>query len=128
MWVPEGNSQVSEPDCSSVRRPQITREPYMPHSEYQPSANANHPAHPGQTEFVYGLGETKGPLMKTGKRYIIEGRDSLGYDSEESEYYLRSAYGSCMLKTSSCPRHSGSTLQSKPPVLLFRYLAGKVSN
>ncbi|PWN52271.1 hypothetical protein IE53DRAFT_312426, partial [Violaceomyces palustris] len=36
-------------------------------------------------EFVYGLGEVKGGMMKVGKRYTLEARDSLGYDPEETD-------------------------------------------
>lgn len=64
---------------------QVCRDSYMPLSEHVKSANNTHPAEADTKEFVYGLGETKGPMMKGGKRYIIEGRDSLGADPEESE-------------------------------------------
>ena len=40
---------------------------------------------PNRTEFVYGLGETKGGLMKAGYRYTIDSRDSLGYDPEHTD-------------------------------------------
>ncbi|CEH11850.1 alpha-glucosidase [Ceraceosorus bombacis] len=63
----------------------VCRESYMPPCEEAQSANTNHPAHPAQNEFIYGLGETKGPMMKAGKRYIIEGRDSLAADPEETD-------------------------------------------
>ncbi len=62
------------------------REAYMPLSEHHRSANDNHlPPHPQTSEFIYGLGETKGPMLKTGKRFIIDARDSLGYDVEETD-------------------------------------------
>ncbi|MCO5589851.1 hypothetical protein L7F22_043820 [Adiantum nelumboides] len=68
---------------------------YMPLSEHQLPANQNHVPQKGRFEFIYGLGEVKGPMMKDGKRYIMEARDSLGADPQDTDplykicpYYL----------------------------------------
>lgn len=68
---------------------------YMPLSEHQLPANENHIPQEGRFEFIYGLGEVKGPMMKDGKRYIMEARDSLGADPQDTDplykicpYYL----------------------------------------
>ncbi|PRP78004.1 polyamine transporter 3, partial [Planoprotostelium fungivorum] len=63
----------------------IFRDSYITTDEHQKTVNHNHPHPPSQVEFVYGLGETKGGLMKGGKRYTIDSRDSLGYDPEETD-------------------------------------------
>ncbi|KDN51434.1 glycoside hydrolase family 31 protein [Tilletiaria anomala UBC 951] len=64
----------------------VEREGYKPLSEHHRSANDNHlQPHDDTTEFLYGLGETKGPMLKTGKRYILDARDSLAYDVEETD-------------------------------------------
>lgn len=57
---------------------------YMPLSEHARPANENHVPQDGRFEFVYGLGETKGPMMKDGKRYVMEARDSLAADPQDS--------------------------------------------
>ena len=64
----------------------VQREGYVPLDEHHRSANENHlPPHDNTTEFLYGLGETKGPMLKTGKRYVLDARDSLAYDVEETD-------------------------------------------
>ena len=36
-------------------------------------------------EFIYGLGETTGPLLKARRSYTLEPRDSLGYDPQSGD-------------------------------------------
>lgn len=36
-------------------------------------------------EFVYGLGETTGPLLKASRKYTLEPKDSLGYDPQSGD-------------------------------------------
>lgn len=42
--------------------------------------------HTERNEFVYGLGESRGSLMKAGKKFIMEGRDALSYDWEHGNF------------------------------------------
>ncbi|CAK5265429.1 unnamed protein product [Mycena citricolor] len=41
--------------------------------------------HPDVNEYVYGLGESRGPMNKVGKKFVMEGRDSLSYDWEHTD-------------------------------------------
>jgi alpha-glucosidase len=93
----------------------MDRQGYMPRSEMERSANDNHLApHPLREEFVYGLGETKGPMMKTGKRYVVDARDSLSYDVEETDplYKLHPFY---MLHNSTTKHWYGMYYNSLQP-------------
>ncbi|KAF7321974.1 Glycosyl hydrolases family 31-domain-containing protein [Mycena kentingensis (nom. inval.)] len=38
-----------------------------------------------RNEFVYGLGESRGGIMKAGKKFTMEGRDALSYDWEHGD-------------------------------------------
>jgi alpha-glucosidase len=58
---------------------------YMPLSEHALSANENHVSQKERFEFVYGLGESKGSMMKDGKRYLMDARDSLAADPQETD-------------------------------------------
>lgn len=60
-------------------------EGYMPSSEHEHDAAVR----PSKRKYIYGLGETKGPLEKLGKRYVIDGRDSLAADPEETDPYYK---------------------------------------
>lgn len=46
--------------------------------------------HPERNEFVYGLGESRGSMEKSGKKYTMEGRDALSYDWENGQLDARS--------------------------------------
>lgn len=59
-------------------------EGYMPTDEHTGAANS-------ATKYIYGLGEAKGPMNKVGKRYIIDGRDSLAADPQETDPYYKLA-------------------------------------
>ncbi|TDL29099.1 hypothetical protein BD410DRAFT_3704 [Rickenella mellea] len=41
--------------------------------------------HDERNEFVYGLGESRGSLLKTGKKFTMQGRDALAYDWEHGD-------------------------------------------
>ncbi|UZJ56955.1 hypothetical protein CBS101457_006275 [Exobasidium rhododendri] len=65
---------------------QVCREQsYMPFSEFARPANDNHVPQKERFEYVYGLGESKGPMMKDGKRYHMDARDSLAADPLETD-------------------------------------------
>lgn len=44
--------------------------------------------HEGRNEFVYGLGESRGSIEKSGKVFTMEGRDALSYDWENGQFEL----------------------------------------
>ncbi|CEL62592.1 alpha-glucosidase [Rhizoctonia solani AG-1 IB] len=69
----------------------IEREEWLPVSEHEPS-----PASPlGQSdeafvsdrrnEFVYGLGEVSGGILRTARKFTLEARDGAGYDWENGD-------------------------------------------
>ncbi|CAO1637203.1 unnamed protein product [Parajaminaea phylloscopi] len=62
---------------------------YMPLNELQKSVDDQDAPIDGQNEFVYGLGESKGRLNKIDKRYVIDGRDSLGADLRETDPFYK---------------------------------------
>jgi len=39
-----------------------------------------------RNEFVYGLGEAAGGILRTGRRFTLEARDGAGYDWEKGTY------------------------------------------
>jgi alpha-glucosidase len=65
----------------------VTRELYLPKSEDEGSAYVKKPGESlyDREEFIYGLGESRGPLLKGGKKFTMEGRDALAYDWEEGD-------------------------------------------
>lgn len=62
----------------------VERESHLPLSENEHTSGP-HFVHPDRSEFVYGLGESRGSLEKSGKRFTMEGRDALSYDWEHGE-------------------------------------------
>lgn len=55
-------------------------------SEDEHSADGPRPfLHEERNEYIYGLGESRGTLEKTGKKFTMEGRDALSYDWENGE-------------------------------------------
>ncbi|KAJ7761077.1 glycosyl hydrolases family 31-domain-containing protein [Mycena metata] len=62
----------------------VERENYVPTSEDEFTSTEPY-LHPERNEFVYGLGESRGSLMKAGKKFIIEGRDAMSYDWENGD-------------------------------------------
>jgi hypothetical protein len=64
--------------------PQVQRELHLPLSEDEFTTAGPRPVlHPERNEFIYGLGESRGHLVKNGKRFTMEGRDALSYDWDE---------------------------------------------
>ncbi|KAJ6489585.1 glycosyl hydrolases family 31-domain-containing protein [Mycena vitilis] len=61
----------------------VEREKNVPTSEDEFTTESY--VHPERNEFVYGLGESRGSLMKAGKKFILEGRDALSYDWEHGD-------------------------------------------
>ncbi|KAJ7091907.1 glycosyl hydrolases family 31-domain-containing protein [Mycena belliarum] len=62
----------------------VERENYLPTSEDEFTSTEPY-VHSNRNEFVYGLGESRGRLMKGGKKFIMEGRDALSYDWEHGD-------------------------------------------
>ncbi|KAJ7267606.1 glycosyl hydrolases family 31-domain-containing protein [Mycena haematopus] len=62
----------------------VKRELYLPTSEDEFTSTEPY-VHPERNEFVYGLGESRGSLVKNGKKFTLEGRDSLSYDWETGD-------------------------------------------
>ncbi|KAJ7141312.1 glycosyl hydrolases family 31-domain-containing protein [Mycena epipterygia] len=62
----------------------VERENYLPTSEDEFTSTEPY-VHPERNEFVYGLGESRGSLMKAGKKFTMEGRDALSYDWEHGD-------------------------------------------
>lgn len=67
----------------------VERESHLPLSEDEGTSTE---IHPSRNEFIYGLGESRGTLEKSGKRFTMEGRDALSYDWEHGG--LRAAWRS----------------------------------
>ncbi|KAM0786221.1 hypothetical protein ACM66B_007024 [Microbotryomycetes sp. NB124-2] len=63
----------------------VERENYLPVDENEFTPSDTPFVHPERNEFVYGLGESRGSLEKTGKRFTMEGRDALSYDFENGD-------------------------------------------
>ncbi|KAK4051516.1 hypothetical protein OIO90_004730 [Microbotryomycetes sp. JL221] len=63
----------------------VERENYLPVDENEYTLQGKSFVHPERNEFVYGLGESRGSLEKTGKKYTMEGRDALSYDFEQGD-------------------------------------------
>ncbi|ORY92423.1 glycosyl hydrolases family 31-domain-containing protein [Leucosporidium creatinivorum] len=64
----------------------VERENYLPVSEDELTTPGPAPfVHPERNEFVYGLGESRGTLEKSGKKFTMEGRDGLSYDWENGD-------------------------------------------
>lgn len=68
----------------------IEREWYTPVNEDEASSYRKTPKEMidlplERNEFIYGLGESRGPLIKNGKRFRMEARDALGFDWEEGD-------------------------------------------
>ncbi|KAJ6594391.1 glycosyl hydrolases family 31-domain-containing protein [Mycena capillaripes] len=61
----------------------VERENYLPTSEDEFTSELY--VHPERNEFVYGLGESRGSLMKAGKKFTMEGRDALSYNWEQGD-------------------------------------------
>ncbi|KAJ7121284.1 glycosyl hydrolases family 31-domain-containing protein [Mycena crocata] len=62
----------------------VERENYLPTSEDEFTSTEPY-LHDERNEFVYGLGESRGSLMKAGKKFTMEGRDALSYDWEHGD-------------------------------------------
>ncbi|KAJ7071961.1 glycosyl hydrolases family 31-domain-containing protein [Mycena amicta] len=62
----------------------VAREIYLPASEDEFTTDGPF-VHEKRNEFIYGLGESRGSLMKAGKKFIMEGRDALSYDWEHGD-------------------------------------------
>ncbi|KAJ7782318.1 glycosyl hydrolases family 31-domain-containing protein [Mycena maculata] len=62
----------------------VERENYLPTSEDEFTSTEPY-VHEDRNEFVYGLGESRGSLMKAGKKFVMEGRDALSYDWENGD-------------------------------------------
>ncbi|KAF7376546.1 Glycosyl hydrolases family 31-domain-containing protein [Mycena sanguinolenta] len=62
----------------------VKRELYLPTSEDEFTSTEPY-VHPERNEFIYGLGESRGSLLKNGKKFTLEGRDSLSYDWETGD-------------------------------------------
>lgn len=64
----------------------MERENYLPVSEDEFTSPGPAPfVHPERNEFIYGLGESRGSLEKSGKKFTMEGRDALSYDWENGQ-------------------------------------------
>ncbi|CAE6422966.1 unnamed protein product [Rhizoctonia solani] len=69
----------------------VEREDWFPVSEHEPSPAC--PLGPNdepfvddrRSEFVYGLGETVGGVLRTGRKFTLEARDGAGYDWERGD-------------------------------------------
>ncbi|CUA71205.1 alpha-glucosidase [Rhizoctonia solani] len=69
----------------------VEREDWFPVSEHEPSPAA--PLGPNdepftserRNEFVYGLGEAVGGVLRTGSKFTLEARDGAGYDWEKGD-------------------------------------------
>ncbi|KAF7305934.1 Glycosyl hydrolases family 31-domain-containing protein [Mycena chlorophos] len=62
----------------------VERELYLPVSEDEFTTDGPF-VHGKRNEFVYGLGESRGSIMKAGKKFTMEGRDALSYDWEHGD-------------------------------------------
>ncbi|KAJ6625766.1 glycosyl hydrolases family 31-domain-containing protein [Mycena sp. CBHHK59/15] len=78
----------------------VERENYLPTSEDEFTSPTPY-VHENRNEFVYGLGESRGSLMKAGKVFTMEGRDALSYDWEHGDplYKLNPFYTTYNKKT-----------------------------
>ncbi|KAI5478030.1 hypothetical protein MNV49_005493 [Pseudohyphozyma bogoriensis] len=65
----------------------VERELFLPVSEDEDTVTAyGQPfLHDKKNEFVYGFGESRGSLEKSGKKFTMGGRDALAYDWEEGD-------------------------------------------
>ncbi|KAH7338167.1 glycosyl hydrolases family 31-domain-containing protein [Rhizoctonia solani] len=72
----------------STLQPEVEREDWFPVSEHEPSPAS--PLGPNdepfvsdrRNEFVYGLGESSGGILRTARKFTLEARDGAGYDME----------------------------------------------
>ncbi|KAJ6494934.1 glycosyl hydrolases family 31-domain-containing protein [Mycena vulgaris] len=62
----------------------VERENHLPTSEDEFTSTGSY-VHVERNEFVYGLGESRGSLMKGGKKFTMQGRDALSYDWENGD-------------------------------------------
>ncbi|KAF8199901.1 glycosyl hydrolases family 31-domain-containing protein [Mycena galopus ATCC 62051] len=62
----------------------VERELYLPTSEDEFTSTEPY-VHQDRNEFVYGLGESRGSLVKNGKKFTLQGRDALSYDWENGD-------------------------------------------
>ncbi|KAG9074671.1 hypothetical protein FS749_013748, partial [Ceratobasidium sp. UAMH 11750] len=84
----------------------VEREDWLPVSEHEPApaiplGPKDEPfVHERRNEFVYGLGEVRGGILRNNRKFTLEARDGAGYDLETGIYYCTCAYttqdeGSC---------------------------------
>lgn len=65
----------------------VERENHLPVSEDEFTTVGPQPfLHDERNEFVYGLGESRGTMEKSGKKFTMEGRDALSYDWENGSH------------------------------------------
>ncbi|QRV92527.1 glycoside hydrolase family 31 protein [Ceratobasidium sp. AG-Ba] len=69
----------------------VEREDWLPVSEHEPSPAMplgphDKPfVHDRRNEFVYGLGEVRGGVLRNNRRFTLEARDGAGYDLENGD-------------------------------------------
>lgn len=70
----------------------VERETYKPIIEEEDSPYVKTPrdmqkilSYKSRSEFIYGVGESKGPIVKGGKKFTMEARDAMGYDVDEAD-------------------------------------------
>lgn len=70
---------------------QVEREDWLPVSEHEPSpasplgSNDDPFVNDRRNEFVYGLGEASGGILRTARKFTLEARDGAGYDWENGK-------------------------------------------
>lgn len=69
----------------------MERESFLPVSEDEdtPTPYGQPFLHDDKNEFVYGFGESRGSIEKSGRTFQMGGRDALAYDGEHGERHSR---------------------------------------
>lgn len=73
----------------------MEREDWLPVSEHEPSPAAalgptDEPfVNERRNEYIYGLGEASGGMLRSTRKFTLEARDGAGYDWETGVYAVR---------------------------------------
>ena len=80
MYVPLIAHHHPNLHLTSCFRPQTERESPLPKGELEGTPGRD--KHQFRNEFVYGLGESTGSVVKNDRKFTMEARDAMGYDMD----------------------------------------------
>jgi alpha-glucosidase len=70
----------------SAHHAKVERELHFPTSEDDFTPSPKFPVSAGRYEFIYGLGETGGTMLKEPRKYTMSANDSLAYDWQHGAF------------------------------------------